>query len=494
MTGYHPRLLLVEDDEPLAEALQDALEDNGYGVSWAHDGGEALAMLAAAPFAMIISDVQMAPMDGYALLRALGERSDTPPVLMMTAWGTVQEAVMALQGGAVDYLVKPFSADLLLQKVAHYVQSRRPDDGEPVAESTAMVTTLDLARRVAGTAASVMLTGESGVGKEVLARYIHRHGKRAQGPFVAVNCAAIPESLLEATLFGHEKGAFTGATQASPGKFEQAQGGTLLLDEVTEMAAGLQAKLLRVLQERELERVGGRRSIRLDLRVIATSNRDLQEAVGNGRLREDLFYRLNVFPIHIPPLRERRADIPVLAQRFLRRQGPLLGISALPRLSQAAQDALLAWRWPGNVRELENCLQRAVIMANGGEITVAHLGIAAPLPESGPVPEDAAVSALEFCVGGCGHECRWTGYFTDTVTRLGRSGPGTNGRARRHCCARRLCRYPQDPGERGERPARIGQCLAAAVFHGRQVGEPQPSDGGQPEGRPVLSDHAAGAQ
>lgn len=395
MTGYHPRLLLVEDDEPLAGALQDALEDNGYGVRWAHDGGEALAMLAAAPFDMIISDVQMAPMDGYALLRTLGGRSGVPPVLMMTAWGTVQEAVMALQGGAVDYLVKPFSADLLLQKVAHYARPRRPDDGEPVAESAAMVATLDLARRVAGTDASVMLTGESGVGKEVLARYVHQHGKRAQGPFVAVNCAAIPESLLEATLFGHEKGAFTGAAQASPGKFEQAQGGTLLLDEVTEMAAGLQAKLLRVLQERELERVGGRRSIRLDLRVIATSNRDLQEAVGSGRLREDLFYRLNVFPIHIPPLRERRADIPVLAQRFLHRQRPLLGISTLPRLSQAAQDALLAWRWPGNVRELENCLQRAVIMANGGEITVAHLGIAALSPGSGPVADEGAGSALE---------------------------------------------------------------------------------------------------
>lgn len=395
MTGYHPRLLLVEDDEPLAGALQDALEDNGYGVRWAHDGGEALAMLAAAPFDMIISDVQMAPMDGYALLRALGARSGVPPVLMMTAWGTVEEAVMALQGGAVDYLVKPFSADLLLQKVAHYAQPRRPDDDEPVAESAAMVTTLDLARRVAATTASVMLTGESGVGKEVLARYIHQCGQRARGPFVAVNCAAIPESLLEATLFGHEKGAFTGATQASPGKFEQAQGGTLLLDEVTEMAAGLQAKLLRVLQERELERVGGRRSIRLDLRVIATSNRDLREAVGSGRLREDLFYRLNVFPIHIPPLRERRADIPVLAQRFLRRQVPLLGISTLPRLSRAAQDALLAWRWPGNVRELENCLQRAVIMANGGEITVAHLGIAAPSPESGPGMDEGAVSALE---------------------------------------------------------------------------------------------------
>ena len=396
MTGYRPRLLLVEDDDPLAEALQDALEDNGYGVRRAHDGGEALALLAAAPCDMMISDVQMAPMDGYALLQALGARSGAPPVLMMTAWGTIQEAVMALQGGAVDYLVKPFTADLLLQKVAHYAQPRSQDNGEPVAESAAMTTTLDLARRVACTDASVMLTGESGVGKEVLARYIHHHGKRAQGPFVAVNCAAIPESLLEATLFGHEKGAFTGATQASPGKFEQAQGGTLLLDEVTEMAAALQAKLLRVLQERELERVGGRRSIRLDLRVIATSNRNLQEAVSSGRLREDLFYRLNVFPIHIPPLRERRSDIPVLAARFLRHHRQCLGISASPCLSHAAQDALLAWRWPGNVRELENCLQRAVIMANGREITAAHLGIETSSPELGPVTDDGTtVGALE---------------------------------------------------------------------------------------------------
>lgn len=242
-----------------------------------------------------------------------------------------------------------------------------------VAQSPAMQKVLEMAHRAAQTDVGIMLLGESGVGKEVVSRYVHRSSPRAQGPFIAINCAAIPETLLEATLFGYEKGAFTGAPQSAPGKFEQAQGGTLLLDEVTEMAPGLQAKLLRVLQEREIERVGGRKRIALDLRVVATSNRDLQQAVRQGVLREDLFYRLSVFPLRIPALRERREDILPLANSMLARYAGLYGLGQTPRLDPAAQQALLHYDWPGNVRELENVIQRSAILCLQGIITVVDL-------------------------------------------------------------------------------------------------------------------------
>ena len=242
-----------------------------------------------------------------------------------------------------------------------------------IAKSPAMLRVLEMAARAAQTDVGIMLLGESGVGKEVVSRYVHRSSPRADGPFVAINCAAIPESLLEATLFGYERGAFTGASQAAPGKFEQAQGGTLLLDEVTEMAAGLQAKLLRVLQEREIERVGGRKRIALDMRVVATSNRDLQQAVQQGVLREDLYYRLSVFPLRVPALRERREDIVPLAQAMLARHAAQYRLDPVPRLDAAAQSALLDYAWPGNVRELENMMQRAAILAQHGTIGVADL-------------------------------------------------------------------------------------------------------------------------
>ena len=242
-----------------------------------------------------------------------------------------------------------------------------------IAQSPAMLRVLEMAARAAQTDVGIMLLGESGVGKEVVSRYVHRSSPRAAGPFIAINCAAIPESLLEATLFGYERGAFTGASQSAPGKFEQAQGGTLLLDEVTEMAAGLQAKLLRVLQEREIERVGGRKRIALDLRIVATSNRDLQQAVQQGVLREDLYYRLSVFPLRIPALRERREDIVPLAQAMLARHAEQYRLDPVPRLDGAAQSALLDYAWPGNVRELENMMQRAAILAQHGIIGVADL-------------------------------------------------------------------------------------------------------------------------
>ncbi len=242
-----------------------------------------------------------------------------------------------------------------------------------VARSASMLQALEMARRAAQTDVGIMLLGESGVGKEVLARYVHRVSPRAQGPFVAINCAAIPDSLLEATLFGFDKGAFTGASQSAPGKFEQAQGGTLLLDEVTEMAPALQAKLLRVLQEHEIERLGGRRRISLDLRIVATSNRDLQQAVQQGVLRQDLFYRLSVFPLRVPPLRERGDDIVPLAEAMLQRLAGQFGLPQLPQLDASARQALLAHDWPGNVRELENVMQRAAILCNGARIGAGDL-------------------------------------------------------------------------------------------------------------------------
>ncbi len=262
----------------------------------------------------------------------------------------------------------------------------RPGVEAPAARSPAMRQVLDVARRAAQTDVTVMLLGESGVGKEVMARYVHAQSRRAAGPFIAINCAAIPETLLEATLFGFEKGAYTGAGQSAPGKFEQAQGGTLLLDEVTEMAPALQAKLLRVLQEREIERLGGRKRIVLDVRLVATSNRDLQQAVRQGVLREDVYYRLSVFPIQIPPLRQRREDIVPLALALLARFATSQGIDPVPQLDESAQRALLAHDWPGNVRELENVVQRATILCAGGRITAADLMFAPAAFAASPRP------------------------------------------------------------------------------------------------------------
>ncbi|MEL5847825.1 MAG: sigma-54 dependent transcriptional regulator [Candidatus Igneacidithiobacillus chanchocoensis] len=390
------KILLVEDDPDFADVLQEALTERGYTLVLAGDGEAALAQLDRFAPDLILSDVQMQPLDGYGLLAALRERRQAPPVLMMTAWGTIEEAVRALQGGAIDYLVKPFALERLEEKIQKHLRERSTHGAELIAEAPAMRQCLERAHKVAQSDATVLLHGESGVGKEVLARYIHRHSLRAQGPFVAVNCAAIPESLLEATLFGHEKGAFTGATQASAGKFEQAQGGTLLLDEVTEMPLPLQAKLLRVLQERELERVGGQRLIRLDIRVLATSNRDLEAAVRSGEFRADLFYRLQVFPLLIPPLRERREDIIPLAQHLIEAAAKNHGLRSR-RLSPAAARVLLAHEWPGNVRELQNALQRALILAEGEELQPGDLDLPnAPSEEAVPtaLPSKSADLAL----------------------------------------------------------------------------------------------------
>ena len=368
-------ILIVEDDEALREALVDTLGLAGYDVVEAADGEAALAQLERHRVGMVVSDVQMQPMDGHRLLLEVKQRHPYLPVLLMTAYGVIDKAVAAMRDGACNYITKPFEPEVLLaQVVRHMLPAVHGDDDDVVAEDPATREILELARRVAATDATVLITGESGTGKEVLARTIHRHSARASGPFVAINCAAIPDNLLESTLFGHERGAFTGAANAAPGKFEQAQSGTLLLDEVSEMPLPLQVKLLRVLQEREVERVGGRRSIPLDIRVLATSNRDMAAEVAAGRFREDLYYRLNVFPLHNIPLRERPLDIVPLARRVLAR-GLGRGQKASHRLSEAAEAALTGYRWPGNIRELENVMQRAMILAPGSVIEPSHLAL-----------------------------------------------------------------------------------------------------------------------
>jgi two-component system response regulator FlrC len=354
-------VLIVEDDPALREALSDTLELAGYPVKVAGEGNDALEILRQERVGMVVSDVQMRPMDGHTLLCEIKAAHPELPVLLMTAYGSIEKAVAAMHDGAVDYLVKPFEAEVLVSKVAGHIKpaNESPIDG-PVVEDLRSREVLELARRVARSEATVLLNGESGTGKEVFARYIHQCSPRVEGPFVAINCAAIPENMLEAVLFGYEKGAFTGAYQSAPGKFEQAQGGTLLLDEISEMSLALQAKLLRVLQERELERLGGRKLIELDVRVLATTNRKLREEVSAGRFREDLYYRLNVFPLTLPPLRDRQRDILPLARYLL--QKSLRPGESLPELSNEAKQHLLSHSWPGNIRELDNLMQRALIL------------------------------------------------------------------------------------------------------------------------------------
>ncbi|MDQ2068476.1 sigma-54-dependent transcriptional regulator [Natronospira bacteriovora] len=358
-------ILVVEDDADLREAIVDTLMGHGLPVIEAADGEAAIGMMGEQSVSMVITDVQMQPMDGRALLAHIRSHHPELPVVMMTAYGTVEQAVDAMRGGATDYLMKPFEAENLVDMV-HRHRLKAPGDSGPVAEDANSLRVVELARRVADSEATVLLCGESGTGKEVFARFIHAQSPRRDKAFVAINCAAIPENMLEAVLFGYEKGAFTGAQAAHPGKFEQAQGGTLLLDEISEMDLALQAKLLRVLQEREVERLGGRKLISLDVRVVATTNRDLLTQVREGRFREDLYYRLNVFPVRLPALRERPDDIVPLAAHLLEQH--CQGRRTVPLLSAEAEHRLRRHEWPGNIRELDNVMQRALILTGGEEI------------------------------------------------------------------------------------------------------------------------------
>jgi two-component system response regulator FlrC len=374
MSEKQAAILVVEDDPNLREAIADTLELAGKTVLVADGGDAALALLGKGKVAIVISDVRMMPMDGITLLKEIRQYHPQLPVVLMTAYADVDRAVEAMRCGACDFLLKPFEPGALLAQIEKYALPAPGEIVGVIAEDAVSINLFGIAGRVAQTDATVFLTGESGTGKEVVARFIHEKSARNKGPFVAINCAAIPENLLEATLFGYEKGAYTGAQSAQAGKFEQAENGTLLLDEVTEMPMALQAKLLRVLQEREVERVGGKKPIPLNIRVIATSNRDMQEAVRRGVFREDLYYRLNVFPILIPALRQRPEDIVPLARHFLREHGAHIGRPGM-LFSDVAEVALAQHRWPGNVRELENIVQRAMILAPGNRIEPAYLGL-----------------------------------------------------------------------------------------------------------------------
>ncbi len=367
------RQVLIVDDEPLLrEFLQEIIVRKRCRATVAADGQEALAHLESGDFALVLSDWRMKGMDGVSLLRAARRVSPATRFVIMTAYATIENAVEAMKLGACDYLTKPFSGDQVEHLLDRILTGRsdgvagaevsRADARTFVGESRRMQEVRSLIGLAASTEASVLITGETGTGKELVARAVHEQSKRSAGPFVRLNCAALPESLFETELFGHERGAFTGAIRQRKGRFELAQGGTLLMDEISEMAWGMQAKLLRVLQEKEFERVGGGSTIRADVRVVATSNRDLSKEIRENRFRSDLFYRLSVFPIALPPLRERLDDIPLLAEHFLRLHCERNDLEPR-RLSDEAMDLLCSRSWPGNVRQLENCLERAAILS-----------------------------------------------------------------------------------------------------------------------------------
>jgi len=364
------KILVVEDDSELQEALVDTLELNGFEVVAVSSAEDALVALDD-EIAMIFTDIRMDGMNGYDLMTRIRAIKPYLPIVLMTAYGTVEQAVEAMKAGAVDYILKPFEADVLVEKAKSYFYRDASSDEDFVVADPTTIQLKALAQKVAESDTSVMITGESGTGKEVLARFIHNHSTRNKEPFIAINCAAIPENMLEATLFGYEKGAFTGALKAMPGKFELAQNGTIFLDEIGEMKPELQAKLLRVLQEREVERIGSSRIIKLDVRVLSASNVDMKSAISKGSFREDLFYRLNVFPMRLPPLRDRPKDIAASTERLLQRHCG--GRRVEPMISAPAMRALIQYPWPGNIRELDNVIQRALVMMSGDAIQLQDI-------------------------------------------------------------------------------------------------------------------------
>jgi two-component system response regulator FlrC len=411
MSKVNDAVLVVEDDEALREALLDTLRAAGLSALAAADAPSALNLLAAEDIGLVISDVHMPGASGYELLSAIKRLRPYLPVVLMTAYGTVAQAVAAMREGATDYIVKPFDAQALID-MAQRQLAARVTPNELIAADPESRRLVGLARKIAENDATVLITGESGTGKEVYARFIRDNSARADKPFVAINCAAIPENMLEASLFGHEKGAFTGALAAHAGKFEQAQGGTLLLDEISEMDLGLQAKILRVLQEREVERLGSTRTISLDVRVIATSNRDLPEEARAGRFRADLFYRLNVMSLRLPALRERRGDILPLARRAM--QACARAGQAALSLSAQAEQKLMHYDWPGNARELNNIVQRAAWLAAGGSIDAADLDTGPVDPSAAP---DAAAAVAVVAPAGAPLAAQETGLDRDLKDR-----------------------------------------------------------------------------
>jgi DNA-binding NtrC family response regulator len=379
------KVLVIEDDEVLRRLLIDVLSDQGYQVESAETGEEGLDSMEGDVYDIILLDINLPGMDGMEVLRLAPARQPDAQVVMMTAFGTVDTAVEAMKQGAFDYINKPFSTDELIltirraleeqdlrREVARLRQKARGIDGHTqiVGKSPAIERVIDLIARVAPSRATVLITGETGTGKELVARAIHEASNRARGAFMPINCAAIPDNLLESELFGHMKGAFTGAIQNKKGLFEEASGGTVFLDEISTMSMSLQPKLLRVLQENVIMRVGGRQPIPINIRLIAATNVDLKKRVAAGEYREDLFYRLNVFPIEVPPLRDRHDDIPLLSNYFLQKFSELYSIEP-PKLPARTLDRMMAYNWPGNVRELENFIERGVVLhASGGSATI----------------------------------------------------------------------------------------------------------------------------
>lgn len=383
------KILIVEDKEAMASMLKETLEAEGFAAVIAPDGTEGMEMLRSESPDLVLTDLRLPGQDGIEILKASKEQAPLRPVILMTAHGSIDTAVRAMQEGAYDFIIKPFNIDHLLMKIRMAFENQRLitenmlfreafsyDIGLPdiIGKSPAIAKAAESIKKVSPQKTTILLTGESGTGKELFARAVHHLSDRRENHFVPINCAAIPRDLLESALFGHEKGSFTGADKRKLGKFELANHGTVFLDEISEMDASLQAKLLRVLQEGEIDRVGSAEAVKVDVRVVAATNADLEDAVSKGSFREDLFYRLNVFPILIPPLRDRREDIPLLADFFLRKYAAQMNSPVL-NFSPEAMGMLEGARWKGNVRELENTIERALILSEGVSIKAADISL-----------------------------------------------------------------------------------------------------------------------
>ena len=433
------KVLVVDDQKNMRATTALVLRQAGYEVAEAEDGSAAIQRLQGEAYDVVLTDLRMGAVDGIEVLRSAVEASPSTQVIVMTAYGTIESAVEAIRRGANDYLSKPFKEDELLLRVAKALEKRRllgevsllAGDfreryglGNIVGRSAALRELLDRVVRVAPTDATVLISGESGTGKELIGRALHSASRRSQKPFVPVNCAAITETLLESELFGHAKGSFTGAVRARRGLFEEANGGTLFIDEVGETAPGFQAKLLRALQDGEIRRVGESTPIRVDVRVVAATNQDLMKAIAEKRFREDLFYRLNVVPLRLPPLRERTEDIPLLAAHFLARYNQRSG--ARKTLAPEALSKLVARPWPGNVRELENMIEQAAALSRGEEIGAADVHLDGTQPGPGALTLAGAIEATERraidaalvrCGGDLGRVARELGVSSTTLWR-----------------------------------------------------------------------------
>jgi len=400
------RILVVDDEVKMRRLLEMSLKNMGHETVQAADGAEALARFEEAPFDLVLTDLKMPRMDGIQLLRTLRERGEEVPVIVLTAFGTIETAVEAMKLGAADYIIRPFEIETVelavtralamgaMQRENRFLRDEVAKGwGEFIGRGEKMQQLYELIQQVAPARSNVLINGETGTGKELVARAIHQASGRS-GLFVPINCAAIPADLLESELFGHQKGAFTGAHRDRIGKFELANGGTIFLDEITEMPPALQAKLLRVLQEGSVERLGAQRAVKVDLRIVAATNRNPQQAVDEGVLRQDLFFRLNVVRIDVPALRERREDIQLLAEYFLHKYSTELG-RPVPRLTEAAVQNLLAYAWPGNVRELENLMERAAVLCRGKTIEPQHLPLDLTPAAAAPATVPATVGLTD---------------------------------------------------------------------------------------------------